>query len=110
MKKVLFVLVLMMSVVVTNAQTVKTTSKHAKGPIAAVNVADLPKSITDNISKDYPGFTVKSATSIPGKDGNDYKVAIVKGSDNETLLYNKDGKFVRKYLPKTAMHHEMKKK
>lgn len=110
MKKVLFVLVLMMSVVVMNAQTAKTTAKHAKAPQTTLNVADLPKSITDNIAKDYPGFTVKSAKSITAKSGLDYEVSIVKGTDNETLLYNKDGKFLKKESPKTAMHHEMKKK
>ena len=47
MKKLLFVMVLVMGALVVNAQ---------KTP---VKVADLQKSITDNIAKDYVGFTIK---------------------------------------------------
>ena len=111
MKKVFFVLVLAMSVMGLNAQTTKTTTKSEKSSHSAtINVADLPKSVTDNVAKDYPGFTIKEAKSKTGKSGLDYVVSISKGTDNETIIYYKNGKFVKKETPKTAMHHETKKK
>ena len=32
-----------------------------------MKVADLQKSITDNIAKDYPGFTIKEASMYQSK-------------------------------------------
>ena len=52
MKKLLFVLVLVMGALVVNAQR------------TPVKVADLQKSIVDNITKDYSGFTIKEATKV----------------------------------------------
>jgi len=56
MKKLLFVMVLVMGALVVNAQR------------TPVKVADLQKSITDNITKDYVGFTIKDATKVVEKD------------------------------------------
>lgn len=61
-----------------------------------VKVADLQKSITDNIAKDYAGFTVKDATKIVDKNVISYEVIVAKGTTQETLLYDKDGKFLKK--------------
>jgi hypothetical protein len=111
MKKVFFVLVLMLSVVVINAQTAKTTAPIAKSTHSAFNVADLPKSVTDNIVKDFPGFTVKEAKTKTAKSGLEYVVSIVKGTDTKTLLYDKAGKFLKEEAPKALMaHHDKKKK
>lgn len=110
MKRVLFVLVLMISVVALNAQTPKTTATHKKAAKTAINVVDLPKTITTNIAKDYPGFTVKSAKSYTGKKGLDYEVLIAKGTDNETVRYDKDGTLLKKESQKMATHHNSKKK
>jgi hypothetical protein len=111
MKKVFFVLVLMMSVVVMNAQTAKTTTPVAKSTHAAFSVADLPKAVTDNIAKDYPGFTVKDAKTKTAKSGLEYVVAVVKGTESKTLLFDKAGKFLKEEAPKVAAaHHEKKKK
>jgi hypothetical protein len=109
MKKVLFVLVLMMAVVAVNAQTGKTAVTNAKPVHTAIKVADLQKNITDNIAKDYAGFTIKQATSISGKNGVTYDVVISKGSTTETLVYDKDGVFVKK-LPAPATHKTVKRK
>ena len=51
MKKVLFVLVLIMAVMVVNAQVATTVDSTR----TVVKVADLQKAITDNIAKDYVG-------------------------------------------------------
>jgi hypothetical protein len=96
MKKVLFVLVLIMAVLVVNAQTTKTTVTKAKSTQTTVKVADLQKAITDNIAKDYVGFTIKEATSVTTNNAVTYDVVIVKGTTTETLVYDKDGKFVKK--------------
>jgi hypothetical protein len=109
MKKVLFVLVLMMAVLVVNAQVTKTTVTNAKSTRATVKVADLQKAITDNIAKDYVGFTIKEATSVTAKNTVTYDVVIVKGNTTETLVYDKDGMFVKK-LPQNAVKHHTPKK
>jgi len=110
MKKVLFIVVLMMSVLALNAQATKTTVTNAKSTKTTVKVADLQKSITDNIAKDYAGFTIKEATSVTANNVLTYHVVVVKGTDTETLVYDKDGMFVKKLAKTTAKHHTTKKK
>jgi hypothetical protein len=110
MKRIFFVLVLMMSVVVISAQTTKTTATTTKSTHAVVKVADLQKPITDNVAKDYEGFTIKDASSITANNVVTYHVVVVKGSDTETLVYDKDGMFVKKLAKTTAKHHTTKKK
>lgn len=115
MKKLVFFLVLVMSVMAVRAQDNKTpgasdSKSTATSPAATtVKVADLPKAITDNIAKDYPGYTVKEASSVTGKNGLNYQVVIMKGTENEALLYDKDGTFLKKLSGKSGMHHDMKK-
>ena len=112
MKKILFVLVMVMSmsVMAVNAQATKkssdmekkvdktttTTTRAAKNAAtsAAMTVADLPKAVSDNIEKSYPGYAVKEVKSANGKNGADYKVTIEKGTAKKTLLYDKEGKIV----------------
>jgi hypothetical protein len=84
MKRLLFVMVLVMGALVVNAQ---------KTP---VKVADLQKSITDNITKDYVGFTIKEATKVVENNVVTYDVVIVKGTTQETLCYDNTGKFLKK--------------
>ena len=112
MKKVLFILVLMISVVAVNAQTTKstTTTTTTKSTPTAIKVADLQKPITDNIAKDYAGYTVKEASSIVSNNVLTYHVVVVKGSSTETLVYDKDGKFVKKLPKSTSKNHSSKKK
>jgi hypothetical protein len=110
MKKVLFILVLMMSVITMNAQTSKTSTVKAKNTHAVVEVADLQKPITDNIAKDFVGYTIKSASSVTSNNVVTYQVVVAKGRSSETLVYDKDGKFVKKLPKTTAKHHSTKKK
>ena len=110
MKKVLFVLVLMMSVLAVNAQTSKTAGTKVKSTHAVVQVADLQKAITDNIAKDYVGFTIKSASSVTANNALTYHVVVAKGSTTETLVYDNNGAFVKKLPAKTAKKHSAKKK
>jgi archaellum component FlaG (FlaF/FlaG flagellin family) len=97
MKKALSVLVLFMAVLVVSAQT--TTTTNTKQSKVSVKVAELQKSITDNVAKDFPGFTVKEAFSVTKGTDVTYEVVIVKGTVVETLVYDKEGKFVKKLAP-----------
>src|SRR5664280_2749967 len=78
MKKVLIVLVLFMAVLAVNAQATKTTDTKDKGVRTPVMVADLLKPITDNIAKDYVGYTVKEAESVTKNNVVSYHVVVVK--------------------------------
>ena len=99
MKKVAFVLVLIMAVLVASGQTTKTAVTKEKPLRAAVMVADLQKPITDNIAKDFAGYTIKEATSVTENKVVTYEVVIVKDATSETLVYDKDGKFIKKLPP-----------
>ncbi len=115
MKKVLFAMVIFMSALIVNAQqdTCKTTAKtkstattmsNDKAIRTAVKVSDLQKAITDNVAKDYVGFTIKEATSVSLQSVISYEVVIVKGTTSETLIYDKDGNFVQKLALNDAMN------
>ena len=92
MKKLLFFMAFMVALVAVNAQVTRTPLK----------VADLPKAIVDNIAKNYVGFTVKDATKVTENNVVTYDVKINKGTTSETLVYDKDGKFLRKMPPPAA--------
>ena len=102
MKKVLIVIVLFMAVLAVNAQVTKTTDTKEKGVRTPVMIADLQQPITDNIAKDYVGYTIKEATSVTKNNVVTYHVVIVKDATTLTLVYDKDGVFVKK-LPPTPM-------
>jgi len=101
MKKAVIVLVLIIAVMVANAQTTKTAVVKEKPLRAVVMVADLQKPITDNIAKDYAGYTIKEAASVTANNVVTYEVVVVKGTTTATLVYDKDGVFVKK-LPVPA--------
>jgi hypothetical protein len=90
MKKLLFVMVLMMGALIVNAQ---------KTP---VKVSDLQKSITDNIAKDYAGFTIKEATKVVENNVVTFDVVVAKGTTQETLCYDNTGKFLKKMEAKVG--------
>ncbi len=90
------------------AQTTKTAATTTKTTKTTIKVADLQKAIKDNIAKDYAGFTIKGATSITENKVVTYNVVIVKGKATETLVYDKDGVFVKK-LPAATPNTAKKK-
>jgi hypothetical protein len=96
MKKVVFVLVLIMAVLVVNAQATKTTVTTEKPLRTVVMVADLQKTITDSIAKNYVGYTIKEAASVTSNSIVTYEVVIVKGTITETLVYDKNGILIKK--------------
>jgi hypothetical protein len=89
MKRLSFIMALMLVVVALNAQISK----------VAVKVTDLPKTITENVAKNYTGFTIMEATKVTENNVITYDVMIHKASTSETLVYDKDGKFLRKMTP-----------
>jgi hypothetical protein len=89
MKKLSFIIALMMVVLALNAQITK----------VPVKVADLPKAIAENVVKHYTGFTITEATKVTENNVVTYDVKITKGTTSETLVYDKDGKFLRKMPP-----------
>src|SRR5450759_1916196 len=91
MKKLLFVMVLVMGALVVNAQR------------TPVKVANLQKSITDNVAKDYVGFTIKNATKVVENNVVTYEVVIAKGTTQDTLSYDNTGKFLKKTEAKAGM-------
>ncbi len=115
MKKVLIVLVIFMAALTVNAQkdTCSTTNK-AKSSVTtlstdkavrtAVKISDLQKAITDNVARDYAGFSIKEATSVSLESVITYEVVIVKGATSETLIYDKDGNFVQKLAMNDSMN------
>ena len=67
-----------------------------------VSVVELQKAITDNVAKDYVGFTIKEATKVVENNIVTYEVVVAKGTTQETLLYDKDGKFLKKMALKSG--------
>jgi len=99
MKKVIVVLVLVMAVLAVNAQVPVTTTTKEVPVRTTILVADLQKAITDNIETDYVGYTIKEATKVVKKDIVKYEVVVVKDDMTETLVYDNEGKFIKKLLP-----------
>jgi hypothetical protein len=80
-----------MSALIINAQT-KT----------AVKTTDLPKALTESVAKDYSGFTIKDAAKVVTNNVTTFEVVVVKGTATETLVYDKDGKFLKKVTAKAG--------
>lgn len=100
MKKLLFVTAFLLAVLVVSAQVTK----------VMVKASDLPKAITENIAKNYTGFTIKEAHKVTENNVVSYNVMINKGTTSETLVYDKDGKFLRKMAPPAATAKPAEKK
>jgi len=91
MKKIFFVLVFMIAALSVNAQRIRFSPD------------ELPAVIKDNIVKGYPEFTIRQAVwdwstnLVPGQIFV-YDIVITDGKTEIALLYDKDGKFIRKGL------------
>jgi hypothetical protein len=105
MKKILFYLIFIMMPLVINAQ-----ESSCESVATSMKISDLPKTITNNIAKDYAGYTIKEAISIKSGDNVTYEVAVVKETTLTTLTYDQDGKFLRKTTRKVVPKPAPKKK
>jgi hypothetical protein len=85
MKKAALFLVLAFMFGMINAQTK-----------VEIKPKDLSKVITDNIAKDYVGFTIDKAYKVTKDKVVSYEVIVMKGSEHQKLLYDAAGKFTKK--------------
>jgi hypothetical protein len=92
MKRITLILVFSLAIIAVNAQITR----------VAVKTSDLPKAISDNVTKAYAGYTIKDAVKVTDNKVVTFDVVIARGASTETLIYDKDGKFLRKSAPKTA--------
>ena len=89
MKKLLLGILFMAGALAINAQR------------TPVKVSDLQKAITDNIAKDYAGFTIKEANKVVENNVTTFEVVITKGTMQDTLVYDSNGKFLKKMEAKS---------
>ncbi len=73
-------------------------SAQSKTP---VKVADLQKSITDYIAKDYAGYTVKDAYKVDKNKVITFGVNVEKEGKMVCLSFDNSGKFLKVIEPKT---------
>ena len=90
MKKLMLLFVIALGVTALNAQT-----------RTAIKLADLPKAITDNIATAHKGCVAQDAFKVDTKGVMSYEVAVKDAKSEMTLVYDKDGKFL-KMEPKKA--------
>jgi hypothetical protein len=84
MKKIVFMLAFVMSMVAMNAQT-----------RTSVKVNDLPKAITENLTTAHQGWTAAEAFKVDTKGVMTYEVLAKKGTSETMLVYDKDGKYLK---------------
>ena len=63
---------------------------------AKIKSADLPKAITENVTKDFNGYAIQNSFKVTTNKETSYEVIVVKGPDKEKLTYNSAGVFVKK--------------
>lgn len=68
-----------------------------------VKTTDLQKTITDKISKDYPGYVITQSDKVIANNVTTFEVAIKKGNTSETLVFDREGKFMNKLVAKSGM-------
>lgn len=68
-----------------------------------VKTDDLLASIKEYVAKNYVGFTIKEAFKVEANALVTYEVAIEKGSMKHTLVFDKDGKFVKQHAAQAGV-------
>jgi hypothetical protein len=104
MKKIMLITVLFTFAVMVNAQekketmkeTKKTEMKVQKPAKLMISEADLMKPIKDDLAKNFAGVTFEKAFKMGTKDGDIYKVIVMKDNVKWNLEYDKEGKFIKK--------------
>jgi hypothetical protein len=87
MKKLLLILIFAMSSFWMEAQT-----------RIPVNVAELKKEIMEDLARSNAGSIVKGAFMVVTNNVTTYEVTINKSKSNYTLIYDKNGKFLKKQV------------
>lgn len=68
----------------------------------AIKTTDLQKSITDMITKDYAGYVISKADKVVANNTTTFEVVISRAAKTETLVFDKDGKFLKKVALKSG--------
>jgi len=105
MKKISLVLIFALAVAFANAQdnkttttttTKATTTQAAGNSRIPVKVADLPKTIQDDLTKTWADYTTKNAFKVEKNSVVTYKVLVSKDTTQLSLMYDSTGKFISK--------------
>jgi hypothetical protein len=107
MKRTLSLLLLLMTVLVVNSQSIVVMDKSDRTPI---QIAELKTPITELIIKDYAGFIINQATRIVTKNIITYEIIIVQGTTTDTLIFDQNYFFVRKIAHIDSIKPIQKKK
>lgn len=83
MKKLFVMLVLVMGALIVNAQR------------TPIKIADLPKGVSDSISKEFSGYTIKESSKVVENNMTTYEVVISKGMNQKTLTFDSQGKSLK---------------
>jgi hypothetical protein len=95
----------------TKSKPAATTQPHAQATASAtapaqsmtmMKVSELPKSIQDNLSGQFKGWTASKASKIDSKGVITYEVTARKETSEMNLLYDKDGKLLKQAPVTTA--------
>ena len=104
MKKIMLIVVLFTFAAMVNAQEKKETMKETKKTEMKaqdpskmmVSEANLMQPIKDDLAKNFSGAKFEKAIKIESNNGNMYKVIVMKDNVKWDLMYDKDGKFIKK--------------
>lgn len=77
-------MVMVMAVLAVNAQR------------TSLKVTDLPKAVTDYVTKDFSGYTINNAAKVMANNVTTYEVTIAKGTTTDILSFDNAGKFLKK--------------
>jgi hypothetical protein len=61
-----------------------------------IKTSDLPKSISDYISKQMSGYSINKAFKVVDKGVQTYDVLVKNGNVKHSVAFDKDGKFLKK--------------
>jgi hypothetical protein len=108
MKKVIFVLFLLMTATLAKAQSNIVVAD--KSDRTTINVADLQNHISAHINRYYVGFIISEAARIVVKNVITYEVIITQGTTTDTLVYDENSNFIRNISQKDTLKTAQKKK
>lgn len=94
MEKLSFIIVVML---IMTAVTVQSQPSQNQPESTKIEFKDLPKSIADQVKKDYSDYRVANVFKVVRSARNiNYRVVLVKGQERLSLTYNMNGKFLNK--------------
>jgi hypothetical protein len=108
MKKVIFVLFLLITAIAAKAQTNIVVAD--KSDRTTVQVADIQDHIRAHINRYYVGFIINEAARVVVKNVITYEVIITQGTTTDTLLYDENSNFIRNISQRDTLTTTHKKK